>query len=231
MLIKCEGKSLPIYWYAYFFELFIDSASKFLLPFPSSFSELRSSYIVSCLLILFPKHVFDYGLGGYACMILTRKPATFVVIHSLPSGYCVLNWEHQGMTDMECSSDIWRWNYHCKLFQWISILAMLEYFFCGCVEKLSLLPPGVPCWLDVFWIVRGRHSKMKLFFLSLRCVINELFFLFFLRRWDFFLGLNSFYLINNDDDDDDEYIFELRRVNIPLLPYLQLLLERDLLKP
>ena len=84
--------------------------------------------------------------------------------HSSPSHDAVFNSEHQSMTQMKCTCDIWRWDNHRVLL----CVGVLDDVFCVCVEETLSFPPWVPSCFDLFWVISCCHWLWHVFLLTSR---------------------------------------------------------------
>ena len=84
-------------------------------PFLTSLEKGLSPYNFS-MFSLFRELLFDSSLSRYACMIGTRNPESRVSTHAVISDHDVFDGEHQRMSDMELTGDIWRWEGYIEFF-------------------------------------------------------------------------------------------------------------------
>jgi hypothetical protein len=78
LIIQSECKPIPIDRNSHSSELMVNSATIFFLPLPNRVDKSLSAKIVSRLLLLLPKLLFDDRLGGNTGVVSTWQPEDFV---------------------------------------------------------------------------------------------------------------------------------------------------------
>jgi len=138
--------------------LVVDLATVVILPFPNFFNELLSAKVVPGLLCPLPELLFDNALGSDTSVVNTWEPERLISLHSLLSDNGVFNGEHEGVTQMECTCNIWWWNNHGEC------LSCFDSLFGIRLEEVLLLPPRIPGSLNLLGVVDVEHWLAESFF-------------------------------------------------------------------
>ncbi|KAF2105678.1 hypothetical protein BDV96DRAFT_592107 [Lophiotrema nucula] len=122
------------------------------LPLHDRLQELRSTKIMSRLLLAAPKHALHNRLGGNTGMIATREIKGLVALHTMPSDKDVLERGGERVATVKFSGDVGRGDGYCEAALLLGeFAAMLNVVF-GFVEAF-FIPPVVPSRLDDLWDV------------------------------------------------------------------------------
>ena len=119
--------------------------------------------------------LFYNGLCCNTSMIITGVEQYTITFHTMITNQCILNGNCQSMSDMQSSSNIWRWSWNNKSTFGIVGICFSDRSRC---EKFTLFPPFEPRLFNVIGIISCFHWLRKIFLLSRLCVINIFWFTF-----------------------------------------------------
>ena len=109
--VQGKPRSLPVARAAHHAKLAQDALFVFVLPGPDPFHERCPAQVVPGFLFFFQKALLDDGLSCDARVVGPRHPQDFVSLHAPPADQDVLERVVEGMTQMERTGDVGRWDH------------------------------------------------------------------------------------------------------------------------
>ena len=142
-LVHRKTLSVPITGRSHFLKLGYDTSAVLFFPVPGTLQKFFTSDILFRD-SLFSHRLDDLRFGRNRRMVSSRKPKSFITLHSLKTNENVLQRIVKGMSHVKLSRDVWWRNYD-------RIRFLIRIYF---RMKILLADPfGIKTVFNVFWII------------------------------------------------------------------------------